>query len=281
MRAPIRLVGFTLLFAAVLEAPAQSDEPQKSHAIKVTVVSPEGESLSGDDCKLHFVDRDGDHAILGPCGDWFVLPRPGWYRFWAEYASAERQLISPFQPAMYFAGVSLNEKGSESRITVSSASRIQSPRRLESGETFRIAVETESQNLFTRSSSSQSRMLIPTGNGVAGIFNDAGEAIALTQSFAIDPNAHFRTAIRHPREDRGHVLAIVRSNDSHSLDQTLYLEGHDANHSPDVMLTSRGNTRIAVWYDIPHGRLHLRGSILERGEPIRIRAGRITTVRRQ
>jgi 5-hydroxyisourate hydrolase-like protein (transthyretin family) len=263
--------------AHILFWPSVHPPPQPGEAL--TLLSPDG-------CQVHLIpSADTESELVEPCGRW-LLPASGKYRFWLE----KDDLISPWPGVVSYDSANVDGKGMAAAAGVVPGGRVALAAAVALPESAGLRLlhipprtaKRPEKAFDRRLSRSKARIgaLFPAGSALAGVFDRAGDAIALSRPVEIALGKTVFAAPRAPAAGSDVLLVLDRPRlrSSWAADEVGLTLG---SRKPDVFVSAIDRV-FAVWYGVTgkSASLTLTSPTL-RFDPreLTLRPGKVVTVR--
>ena len=199
-------------------------------------------------------DAGRDSELTFPCGEWFLLPKPGLYRMWLEQAGRVSQQISLHYVAEPFDGtgyVSVHTMKPAGSVTVAKTSdpAAHGVRLLSLEPMLPRAFERR----VTRKDAA-APVPMPAGRVLAGWFDASGNAVALSRPVQVAAGATTNIVPKPPATGADMLVVLTRPVAEGRCKPVLSARTAGGARAPDAM-NAAAERIFAVWYGLPPGRI--------------------------
>lgn len=274
------LLLLLLQTAFVLPLPAEGTIDGKE-ALLIWPADESGTLLDPAGCEVHLTPAgDFETHLTYPCGRWIAPPPQQRYNYWLEQGNR----ISGNKSVLFYGGQP-SDRGFLLVSGIGPAGFVRAAARLRETETFRIVTFREPDRVFDirlRRDEIESRVRVPTGSTIGGIFDEAGNAVALTKPIEIREGTTATLSPLPPRADTCDLIVILQKRGRARPPKTeIALASTGETRKPDFYRENEGRL-FAVWYGLGPGEAIVRISAAENDRasfPVMLHANRVATMR--
>lgn len=250
-------------------------------ALLIWPADESGTLLDPSGCEIHLTPAgDLETHLTYPCGQWIAPPPQQRYNYWLEQGNR----ISGNKSVLFYSGLP-SDRGFLLVSGLGPAGFVNIAARPRERETFRVVSFREPDRIFDlrlRPDEIQSRIRIPAGSTIGGIFDEEGNAIALTKPVEIIEGKTATLSPSQPAEGKSDLIVILQKRGSArpakmKIDLSLAAAG---TRKPDFH--RENETRLyAVWYGLSpnEGSVRITAGNDNASLPVVLRANRISTMR--
>jgi hypothetical protein len=257
---PFRCFAVLAVFAAVSAAGAEVVLPDPASGVIdgtialllwPTTADARHTPLPAEGCNAHVAPADAlTRELIFPCKNWFQPPGPGRYLVWLEQGT-----FVSVQTFVLFDYVKFHGLGHTILMPMKPAGWLRvSAHAGHAEDTVRVlSLEPASKEprAFDRTlpaSREDARLRVPAGPAIAGVFDSAGRALALSHPVKVPRGGEVTAAPQAPQSGSDVLLSLVRRK--HAAGEpcraTLTLDD-GSQRAADAMLESWDRV-VAVWY---------------------------------
>jgi hypothetical protein len=271
-----------LLQTALALPPATAGVIDGKEALLIWPADESGTLLDPTGCEIHLTPSgDLETHLTYPCGRWVAPPPQQRYNYWLEQGDR----ISGNKSVLFYSGLA-SDRGFLIVSGMGPAGFVNVAAGLRERETFRIISFREPDRIFDlrlHENDRHPRIRVPAGLTIGGVFDEDGNAVALTKPIDVAVGKTATLDPAKPAAGTSDLVVILQKRGSSrppKMQAAVSLSG-GATCQPDLYRENESRL-FAIWFGLPPGQASVTVTATDKDKiarPVALRADRISTMR--